>query len=67
VIRFGARFPLVASLTATLALAACGSGDFFGEDSKIPLPGERLPVLQIGEGLKEDPNLADLEVVLPRP
>ena len=66
-IRFGARFPLVASLAATLALSACGSGDFFGEDAKIPLPGERIPVLQIGEGIQEDPTLADTQVILPRP
>lgn len=66
-IRFGARFPLVASLAAVFALAGCGSGDFFGEDSKVPLPGERIAVLQIGEGLKEDASLADVQVVLPRP
>ncbi|MDF1790991.1 MAG: PQQ-binding-like beta-propeller repeat protein [Thalassobaculaceae bacterium] len=66
-IGFNARFPLIASLTVTLALGACGAGDFFGEDAEIPLPGERIAVLQIGEGLKADPDLADMPVVLPRP
>lgn len=66
-IGFRTRLPLVASLVATLALSACGAGDFFGEDAEIPLPGERIAVLQIGEGLKQDPELADVPVILPRP
>ena len=65
-IRLGRRLPLIASLVLPLALSACG-GDYFGGDSKTPLPGERLPVLLSGEGIKEDASLADVPVVLPRP
>ncbi|MEQ8584421.1 MAG: PQQ-binding-like beta-propeller repeat protein [Thalassobaculaceae bacterium] len=61
------RFLTAAALAAPLALSACGSGDFFGEDSEIPLPGERIAVLQAGTGLTADPDIADVPVVLPRP
>lgn len=56
-----------AALATPLVLSACGAGDFFGEDSEIPLPGERIPVLQTGTGLTADPDIADVPVVLPRP
>lgn len=66
-IRFGSRFQIVASLAATLVLAGCGAGDFFGEDAEVPLPGERISVLLNDQGLKSDPALADVPIVLPRP
>ncbi len=65
--RFGARLSLTAVLTASLALAACGAGDFFGEDTEVPLPGERISVLANDEGLQADPALAEVPIVLPRP
>jgi len=66
VTRFGDFRPIVIACAAALSLAAC-SGDFFGEDDEVPLPGERISVLLAGEGLKPDPALADVPVVLPRP
>jgi outer membrane protein assembly factor BamB len=44
----------------TLALIAC-------ETTKPPLPGERLSVLSLDKALEPDPEIALLEVRLPRP
>src|SRR5260370_3009408 len=44
----------------TLALIAC-------ETTKPPLPGERLSVLSLDKQLEPDPEIALLEVRLPRP
>src|SRR4051812_25284586 len=43
-----------------LALAAC-------EKEKVPLPGERVSVLQLNKELNVDPTLGDTPVRLPRP
>jgi outer membrane protein assembly factor BamB len=50
---------LAAGLLA-LALAAC-------EPTKIPLPGERVSVLQLNKELNVDPSLGETPVRLPRP
>lgn len=43
-----------------LALAGC-------EKTKVPLPGERVSVLQLNTELNADPTLADVAVRLPKP
>jgi len=63
--------PLVRILLSALApmlLAACGLTDFLGEsDEGPPLPGERISILTVDRGVRPDPELADVEVKLPRP
>jgi outer membrane protein assembly factor BamB len=53
------------TLCALLALPGCGN--WFGTPEKAPLPGERIAVLSLGETLKPDSRVADLQVRLPRP
>ena len=48
-----------------LALGAAGC-DLF-KDKKVPLPGERIPVLGVGGSLEPDPKLAAVPVTLPPP
>src|SRR5260370_37988227 len=47
-------------LLPALALVAC-------ETTKPPLPGERLSVLRLDKQLEPDPEIAALEIRLPRP
>lgn len=49
----------------TVALSGCSS--WFGEDEAPPLPGERLSVLSLESTLQPDPELADLDILLPEP
>jgi outer membrane protein assembly factor BamB len=53
-------------LVAT-TLSACGATDFFGEDTEVPLPGNRVPILLTDEGLTADEGVAEIPVILPRP
>ena len=53
-----------AALLLALGTAGC---DWFSGDKKVPLPGERLPVLGVGGSLEPDPKLAATAVVLPPP
>ena len=48
-----------------LVLGAAGCNLF--KDKKVPLPGERIPVLGIGGSLEPDPKLAAVPVTLPTP
>jgi outer membrane protein assembly factor BamB len=59
------RGALVASGMA-LFLAACGSGWLGGVDEE-PLPGVRVPIMLLNDGLAADPRVANLNVVLPPP
>lgn len=59
------RHPLVA-LAATLLLAGCGAGWLGGVD-ETRLPGERVPIMLMNEGIAADPRIANLNVVLPAP
>jgi len=45
---------------ALIALSAC-------DPSKVPLPGERVSVLQLDRSLNADSSLADVKVRLPKP
>lgn len=47
-------------------LAGCGLGWFGGVDED-PLPGERVPIMLLNEGVAADPRIASLNVVLPAP
>jgi outer membrane protein assembly factor BamB len=57
------RRDFAALLLMSLGTAGC---DMF-KDKKVPLPGERIPVLGIGGGVEPDPKLAGTPVTLPPP
>lgn len=59
--------PRRAALQLGLAAALAGCGGWLGERDSVPLPGERIPVLLLDEGVRADPRLANLDVVLPAP
>lgn len=46
---------------------ACDLSDMYGVDEDKPLPGERIPVMQLESTLQADPRLEDLDVRLPAP
>ena len=52
---------------AALALAGCETIDGIFGESKTPLPGERMPVIQADRRVEIDPNLAGRPVTLPAP
>lgn len=53
------------ALALSLGLAAC-KGGLFGKEAKVtPTVGNRVPILSRVEGVKVDPALAGLSVVLP--
>src|SRR5262249_32043192 len=52
-------------LTSLLLLAACDT--FLGEPEAPPLPGKRVSVLKLDSALDADPELAELQVKLPKP
>lgn len=58
--------PVVAVLAA-LAVSACGSNSFFGEDAEKPLPGERIAILTADALIKPDAAFEAVAVVLPSP
>ena len=59
------RRPL-STLAAMLLLAGCGAGWLGGVDESR-LPGERVPIMLMNEGIAADPRIANLNVVLPAP
>ena len=62
----GIRCRAVIAIALMLSLSACGS--LFGDDElDAPLPGARISVLEFNRSLAADPDLAGLEVRLPRP
>jgi outer membrane protein assembly factor BamB len=52
---------------AAIALSGCETISGIFGDSKTPLPGERLPVVQTDRELSVDPNEASRPVTLPAP
>lgn len=52
---------------SALALAGCSGLPWLGAPEDAPLPGKRIPVLLLDEGVKADPRLAELRIVLPPP
>jgi outer membrane protein assembly factor BamB len=59
------RFLLLGS--AAFALAGCETIDSIFGETKKPLPGERLPVIQAESSIAADPAVADRAVQLPAP
>jgi outer membrane protein assembly factor BamB len=58
---------LAVLLAAALPLAGCSLWDTYLGSHKKPLPGERISVLKLDRTLSADPQLADLQVKLPKP
>lgn len=52
---------------SALALAGCSNLPWLGGPEDPPLPGKRVPVLLLDEGIEADPRLAELRIVLPPP
>ena len=51
-----------------LGLGGCGIGSWFGDDEEDPrLPGQRVSVLELAQSLEPDPQVADLDVIVPEP
>jgi outer membrane protein assembly factor BamB len=58
----------IATALAVLFLSAALAGcSWFEKDKKAKLPGERIPVLLLDRDLEPDPQIADLDVILPPP
>lgn len=60
-------FPVSVFGALALAIAVSGCDTWFGEQEGAPLPGERMPVLLHERALSADPQLADSEILLPKP
>jgi len=58
-------------VASSLALAGCEAltepGGVFGDEIKIPLPGERISVLRHQRSLSPDVELSDVDILLPPP
>lgn len=50
-----------------LALSGCGITDWFDSAEEPPLPGDRIAILALDKGLAPDPEIADQQVILPKP
>ena len=60
--------PLLLAAGFALVLAGCDYlPDWFGQQKKPPLPGQRISVMELERSLNPDPKLADVQVRLPRP
>jgi outer membrane protein assembly factor BamB len=61
------RFVTLLALASALSLlGACDViKDWFGPEPKVPLKGERIPVILGEQALKADPDIQDLGVTLP--
>ena len=64
---FGQRILLASSLALTGCEALTEPGGFFGDELKIPLPGERISVLRHQRSLSPDPELSRTDILLPPP
>ncbi len=52
---------------ALVSLVACNSFDFLGAGGDLPLPGERIAVLQAQNTIEPSARVEDLSIRLPRP
>lgn len=61
----------IALIASSLTLGGCEAltepGSWFGDELKVPLPGERISVLKHHRSLNPDPELSELEILLPPP
>jgi outer membrane protein assembly factor BamB len=55
------------ALLALLGLGGCGGDRWWGAPDAPPLPGTRIPVMLLEDGVAADARLADLRVELPPP
>ena len=60
-----AQRPIVRAAPLLLAAAALAGCGWIDTDPEVILPGERVSVLELATALEPNPDLADLEVVLP--
>lgn len=58
---------LLVALLLTVSLSGCDMFDGIFGKSKVPLPGERVPVFAERGELEPDKDMANVEVVLPAP
>ncbi|MDZ4737155.1 MAG: PQQ-binding-like beta-propeller repeat protein [Rhodospirillaceae bacterium] len=56
---------IAVALATALLLAGCGATEMFDSNDEEPLVGERISVLEHGQGFNPDPEVAALQVVLP--
>jgi outer membrane protein assembly factor BamB len=58
----------IAGLAALLLLSGCDTfSGWIGDQESPPLPGKRISILSLEQQLEPDPDIADLQVRLPRP
>ncbi len=50
-----------------LGLSGCGITDWFDSAEEPPLPGDRIAILALDKGLEPDPEIADQQIILPKP
>ena len=58
---------VVVLIVLVLTLSSCEWVKDIAGQKKIPLPGERIPVMLNEGGLQADPRVSDLRVLLPAP
>ncbi|HYD30215.1 MAG TPA: PQQ-binding-like beta-propeller repeat protein [Azospirillaceae bacterium] len=58
---------LLPATALALLLAGCGTADWFGDNETPPLPGNRVPVLQLSHKVEPDPRVAATPLALPAP
>ncbi|MGF1477759.1 MAG: PQQ-binding-like beta-propeller repeat protein [Geminicoccaceae bacterium] len=61
------RFWLGPLLGVSLSLTACAGDGWLGGDDEVRMPGERIAVLLLEEGVQADPRLANEPIQLPPP
>ena len=62
------RFLTLAALCGlSLSLSGCGITDWFDSPDEPALPGDRIAILALDKGLEPDPEIADQQIVLPKP
>ncbi len=64
-------FGQIIFFASSLALTGCEAltepGGLFGDELKVPLPGERISVLRHQRSLSPDPELSGMDILLPPP
>ena len=64
-------FVQIIFFASSLALTGCEAltepGGLFGDELKVPLPGERISVLRHQRSLSPDPELSGMDILLPPP
>ncbi len=66
-VRFSITRKVVVLIAIVLTLTSCEWVKELAGQKKIPLPGQRIPVILDEGGLQADPRISDLRVLLPTP